>query len=116
MLGSMEIVGSTRTGVFVTPTVGNDPDKVSLSFSGFPTKPNHQFSGFPTKLQKAPQAAGSLEVSDSVKSATGCWSTGGSMSAGGHSAKNDTGRRIPGGHSAKSATGRWSTAIHLRAQ
>jgi len=42
-LGSMEIVGSTRTHVFVTRTVGTDPDKVSLSFSGFPTKLNHQF-------------------------------------------------------------------------
>ena len=33
--------------------------------------------------------------------ATGLWSTGGSMSAGGHSAKSATGRRIPEGHSAK---------------
>ena len=36
------------------------------------------------------------------------------MSAGGHSAKGATGRRIPGIHSAKSATGRWSAAIHLK--
>ena len=77
--GAMEIVGSTRTDVFVIRTVGNDPDKVSLSFSGFPTKPNHQFT----------QNSG----------------RGGSMSAGGHSAKSATGRRTPGGDFAKKRNG-----------
>ena len=94
--GSMAIiVGSTRTHVFVTRIVGNDPDKGSLTFSGFPTKPNHQSPQqsklWPRRLHecwrslcksaacrrtsKSATAAGSLELIDSVKSATGRWST-----------------------------------------
>ena len=113
--GSMAIiVGSTRTHVFVTRIVGNDPDKGSLTFSGFPTKPNHQSPQqsklWPRRLHecwrslcksaacrrtsKSATAAGSLELIDSVKSATGRWSTGGFMSAGGHSAKSATGRNF----------------------
>ena len=68
----MEIVGSTRTDVFVTLTVGNDPEKVCLSASASKSKPNHQSTqnsgrgrgmssgGHSAKL--APQAARSLDV------------------------------------------------------
>ena len=101
--GSMAIiVGSTRTHVFVSRIVGNDPDKGSLTFSGFPTKPNHQSPQqsklWPRRLHE-------------------CWRSLCEKRRMPSNLKKRNSRRIPGVDSVKSATGRWSTAIHhLRAQ